>query len=96
MRVQVECLGAVFVAERRGGLLGRVLGELLLATMWLGFHVLRDEDGRIYDNIRFHTQALLPMDGPIGRYVGMMRGYTTGPDLVDALTRLKRKIERRV
>jgi len=33
---------------------------------------------------------------PIGRYIGMMRGYTTGPDLVDALTRLKRKIERRV
>ena len=31
---------------------------------------------------------------PIGRYIGMMRGYTTGPDLVDALTRLKRQLER--
>lgn len=33
---------------------------------------------------------------PIGRYIGLMRGYTTGPDLVDALTRLKRQIERGV
>jgi hypothetical protein len=33
---------------------------------------------------------------PVGRYVGLMRGYTTGPDLVDALTRLKRRIERGV
>jgi hypothetical protein len=33
---------------------------------------------------------------PIGRYVGLMRGYTTGPDLVDALTRLKRRLERGV
>jgi uncharacterized membrane protein len=33
---------------------------------------------------------------PMGRYIALMRGYTTGPDLVDALTRLKRKIERGV
>lgn len=33
---------------------------------------------------------------PIGRYIGLMRGYTTGPDLVDALTRLKRRLERGV
>jgi len=31
---------------------------------------------------------------PVGRYIGLMRGYTTGPDLVDALTRLKRQLER--
>jgi uncharacterized membrane protein len=33
---------------------------------------------------------------PVGRYIALMRGYTTGPDLVDALTRLKRRIERGV
>ncbi|HVS20107.1 MAG TPA: SRPBCC family protein, partial [Planctomycetota bacterium] len=33
---------------------------------------------------------------PTGRYIGLMRGYTTGPDLVDALTRLKRRLERGV
>lgn len=31
---------------------------------------------------------------PVGRYIALMRGYTTGPDLVDALTRLKRQLER--
>lgn len=31
---------------------------------------------------------------PVGRYIALMRGYTTGPDLVDGLTRLKRLIER--
>lgn len=33
---------------------------------------------------------------PVGRYIALMRGYTTGPDLVDALTRLKRRVERGV
>ena len=47
------------------------------------------------------TIVHLRLDGdvsssPMGRYIGLMRGYTTGPDLVDALTRLKRRIERGV
>lgn len=33
---------------------------------------------------------------PVGRYIALARGYTTGPDLVDALTRLKRRLERGV
>lgn len=33
---------------------------------------------------------------PVGRYIGLMRGYTTGPDVVDSLSRLKRILERGV
>ena len=31
---------------------------------------------------------------PVGRYVALMRAYTVGPDLNDAMLRLKRQIER--
>lgn len=60
----------VFVTERRTGLLGRVLAEAMLLGMYLGMLVLKDEDGKIYENIRFQTTALLPMDGPIARFQG--------------------------
>ena len=42
----------------------------------------------IYDNNGGAPGAL--------RYIALMRGYTVGPDLVDALLRLKRQLERGV
>src|SRR5687767_4609219 len=33
-------------------------------------------------------------NSPVGRYVALMRGYTTGPDIVDSLLRLKTRVER--
>ena len=38
------------------------------AQKW-GFYFLRDEDGAVYDNIRFQTQNLLPMDKAVAKYV---------------------------
>ncbi len=59
----------VYIARRRGGVLGRMVAASLLAAMKWGFYVLRDEDGQIYDNIRFSPTALLPMDAPVSRYI---------------------------
>jgi phenylpropionate dioxygenase-like ring-hydroxylating dioxygenase large terminal subunit len=58
----------VFLTERRRGLLGRLLDEALLALMYAGFWVLRDADGRVYDNIRFQPNALLAQDAPVARF----------------------------
>ena len=45
--------------------------------------------------VRFTLSGNVSSD-PIGRYRALMRGYTTGPDLVDSLARLKRQLERGV
>ena len=34
------------------------------------YHVLRDEDGAVYDNMRFNPKNLLKVDGPVARYIG--------------------------
>lgn len=69
----------VFVTERRAGVRGRLMAEAMLRTMTTGFHVLRDEDGQVYDNIRFHTGGLLPMDGPVARYVAFVDRLPASP-----------------
>lgn len=67
----------VFVAPRRTGLRGRILSESLLLAQRIGFAVLRDEDGRVYDHIRFRPDALLPMDGPVARYIAYVNRLPT-------------------
>lgn len=63
------CVQPTFIAPRGEGLAGLAHANLMLAVMAAGFRVLRDEDGKIYDNIRFDPQAMLPMDGPVARYI---------------------------
>ena len=65
-RIRVQ---PVYVTRKRRGPLGWLLGTGLLWTMRWGFSMLRDEDGKVYDNIRFQTRALLPMDKPIAHFV---------------------------
>jgi nitrite reductase/ring-hydroxylating ferredoxin subunit len=59
----------IYLTPRRDGFLGRVLGWLLLRIMKFGFYVLRDEDGLIYENMRFQPGALLAMDAPVSKFV---------------------------
>ncbi len=84
-RIRVQ---PVYVTRRRKGPLGWLLGSLLLWTMRFGFSMLRDEDGRVYEHIRFQTRALLPMDRPIADFVAWVnrlrpsvwsRSTTDGP-----------------
>ena len=43
--------------------------KTLLWMMKVGFFILRDEDGAVYDNIRFQPNALLKMDGAVARFI---------------------------
>lgn len=59
----------IYVAEKRKGILGWLLTRLLLLFTKIGYYVLRDEDGKIYDNIRFNPNALLSIDTPVTKYI---------------------------
>lgn len=60
----------IFVAEKKTGILSWFKAKTLLWVMKIGFFVLRDEDGAIYDNIRFQPNALLKMDQTVARFIG--------------------------
>ena len=64
----------IYVTKKRPGLLGWVITQLLLWLTRLSYYALRGEDGMIYDNIRFSTEHLLPVDAPIAHYVRYVNG----------------------
>ncbi|MEO0605344.1 MAG: aromatic ring-hydroxylating dioxygenase subunit alpha, partial [Myxococcota bacterium] len=59
----------IYVAERKPGLVHAVRALWLLWMMKLGYAVLRDDDAKIYDNIRFQPNALLKIDKPVAQFV---------------------------
>lgn len=60
----------IYVAERRPGWWGWLRAALLCEITRRAYFVLKDEDSRLYDHVRFRTDNLVPMDGPVARYVG--------------------------
>lgn len=59
----------IYISPRPAGWVGRVAAWTRLAATVLGFLWLRDEDGKIYDNIRFQPNALLAIDSGVARFI---------------------------
>lgn len=59
----------IYVTEKKVGLLGKLVTRSLLLLTRLSYYFLRDEDGLIYDNIRFQPQVLLEIDAPLVKYM---------------------------
>jgi phenylpropionate dioxygenase-like ring-hydroxylating dioxygenase large terminal subunit len=59
----------IYVTKRRKGLWGRWVSEVLLLSTRLAYYMLRDEDGVIYDNIRFEPKTVLKIDQPLVEYM---------------------------
>ncbi len=59
----------IYVARRGSSWGERLLGKMGLLAMKLGFYALRDEDGEIYENMRFRPASLLPMDAPVAKFI---------------------------
>ena len=59
----------IFIARKPKSLFGRLKSYSLLLAMAFGFLWLRDEDGKVYDNIRFQPNALLKIDQGVARFV---------------------------
>ncbi|NEZ55315.1 aromatic ring-hydroxylating oxygenase subunit alpha [Adonisia turfae] len=64
----------IYVTQKRPGIIGWLVTHLLLWLTRLSYYALRGEDGMIYDNIRFSTERLLPVDAPIAHYVRYING----------------------
>ncbi|MBD2292545.1 aromatic ring-hydroxylating dioxygenase subunit alpha [Anabaena sphaerica FACHB-251] len=59
----------IYVTEKRPGMMGFLVSKFLLfCTRW-AYYMLRDEDGKIYDNIQFNPQLLLKIDQPLAEYM---------------------------
>jgi hypothetical protein len=58
-----------FVAPAGKGLLSRAFSRLLLLLAFLGFRLLKGQDGRVYDQMRFDPACLLPVDAPVARFI---------------------------
>ncbi|MDR3477446.1 MAG: aromatic ring-hydroxylating dioxygenase subunit alpha [Gammaproteobacteria bacterium] len=62
----------IYVTEKRKGILGFFINHFLLSVAWLGFCWLKAEDGKVYENMRFNPQRLLPMDQPIATFIAFI------------------------
>jgi len=65
-RVQVQ---PIYIARKPDQFLPQFLSFARLFAMAMGFLWLRDEDGKIYDNIRFQGNALLKVDQGVARFI---------------------------
>jgi phenylpropionate dioxygenase-like ring-hydroxylating dioxygenase large terminal subunit len=59
----------IYVTQKRRGIGGWLLSQFLLLCTRLAYYMLRDEDGEIYDNIRFNPKLLLAIDTPLVQYM---------------------------
>lgn len=59
----------IYVTEKRPGIIGYWFSQFLLFCTRLAYYMLRDEDGKIYDNICFDPQVILSIDAPLVQYM---------------------------
>ena len=59
----------IYLAPKGSGLFGGLKARFKCHATRRAFFALRDEDGQIYENIRFHPGTLLPIDAPVARFI---------------------------
>ncbi|MBD1919984.1 Rieske (2Fe-2S) protein [Microcoleus sp. FACHB-831] len=59
----------IYVAQKRKGIGGWLVTQLLLLLTKLAYYFLKGEDGKIYDNIRYNPNAMLSIDMPLIKYM---------------------------
>lgn len=59
----------IYVTAKRQGVFGWLTNRLLIFFTQVFYHMLRGEDGKIYDNIHFKPNVLLPIDVPLVKYI---------------------------
>jgi hypothetical protein len=59
----------IYVTGKRRGVKGWLTDQLLLGLTRRAFYLLRDEDGKVYDNMRFNPVSLLRIDRPVQEFI---------------------------
>lgn len=62
----------IYLTKKRKGIAGFIVNRLLLFMTKRLFYFLKEEDGKIYENIRFKTDAFLKIDQPIAKFVAFI------------------------
>lgn len=62
----------IYLTKKRKGLMGKLINHTLLFLTKRLFYSLKEEDGMIYENIRFKTDAFLKIDQPIAKFVAFI------------------------
>lgn len=68
-RTQVQ---PIYVTKKRNFL----IDKFLLFVTRMAFYSLQGEDGEVYENIRFNTSNLLPMDAPVSKYINYVNNLS--------------------
>jgi hypothetical protein len=69
----------IYLARRRAGVKGWLVERFL---MWLTRRMmlaLQGEDGKVYENMRFATEALLPIDAPVAKFIAHVNRLEPSP-----------------
>lgn len=69
----------IFLTKKRKGPLGYLFSLVWLQFSKLAFKILQDEDGAVYENIRFNSGNLLTIDKPITKYIGFVNRLRPSP-----------------
>lgn len=64
----------IYLAEKRKGLLGALREWFVLLLTRRLFFSLRDDDGKVYDNMRFNPACLLQIDDPVKKFINKVNG----------------------
>lgn len=89
----------IYITKKRDSLMGRIVSRILLTTIKYSSLALRDEDGAIYENIRFNPHALLPIDKPLAKFIAYVNRLTpsvwskTPASLAPSERRVREKLE---
>lgn len=66
----------IYITRKRKGLWGRLTQCFLLWLTRRLFYSLKDDDGKVYDNMRFNPVSLLEIDQPIRMFINKINGLT--------------------
>lgn len=66
----------IFVTPKRKGLFGGLIERLLIWLTRRAFRILQDEDGKVYDNMRFNPVALIDIDQPVKQFIKTINRLT--------------------
>lgn len=62
----------IYVTKKRNF----IIDKILLFITKMAFYSLQGEDGEVYENIRFNTSNLLPIDAPVAKYIQYINSLT--------------------
>ncbi len=72
LKEQQSQVTPIYVTKKRSGILGWIVSRFLLILTKRLFYFLKEEDGKIYENIRFNTSSFLKIDQPIAKFVAFV------------------------